>query len=258
MGRSVNGHVGSPSIGEARVRSGNAQVFHPISLNFAGGSKSSNMNLDPMTIYVVDDHAAMRSSLDALLSSVGFSPCLFSSGEEFLAAAGNLDPGILLTDLRMSGIDGLDLVAGLRNRKRDFPAIIMTAHGDVDAAIRALRLGARDFIQKPFRESELLAILQRESEALRNSDTSDAIRVTAQVRLAGLSPREFEVVQGLAQGKTNKSIAHELALSIRTVEMHRSKAMDRLGCRNIAELIAVALHGDIMGMAGGGATPDPS
>jgi two-component system response regulator FixJ len=258
MVRSVNGHVGTLAFRESRVRSGNVQVFHPISLNFADGSKTSSMDLDTMAIYVVDDHAAMRSSLDALLSSFGFSPYLFSSGEEFLAAADNLDPGILLTDLRMSGIDGLDLVARLKNRKREFPAIIMTAHGDVDAAIRALRLGARDFIQKPFRETELLAILQRETEALRNSDTSDAIRLTAQVKLAGLSPREFEVVQGLAQGKTNKSIAHELALSIRTVEMHRSRAMDRLGCRNIAELIAIALHGDIMGMAPGCLTPDPS
>lgn len=258
MDRSVNGHVDSPTIRESRVRSGNVQVFHPISLSFAGGSKTSNMDLHPMTIYVVDDHAAMRSSLDALLSSVGFSPYLFSSGEEFLAAADNLDPGILLTDLRMSGIDGLDLVALLKNRNREFPAIIMTAHGDVDAAIRALRLGARDFIQKPFREAELLAILQREAEALRNSDTSDAIRLTAQIKLAGLTPREFEVVQSLVRGKTNKSIAHELDLSIRTVEMHRSRAMDRLGCRNIAELMAVALHGDILGLASGGFTRNPS
>ncbi|MGH6707306.1 MAG: response regulator transcription factor, partial [Sphingomicrobium sp.] len=108
-----------------------------------------------MTIYVVDDHAPMRRSLDALLASVGFSTCLFSSGEEFLAASDKLDPGILLTDLRMSGMDGLDLVARLKSMNREFPAIIMTAHGDIDAAIRALRLGARDFIQKPFREAEL-------------------------------------------------------------------------------------------------------
>lgn len=211
-----------------------------------------------MTIYVVDDHAAMRRSLDALLVSVGYSTCLFSSGEEFLAAADSLAPGILLTDLRMSGMDGLDLVACLKSRNRDFPAIIMTAHGDIDAAIRALRLGARDFIPKPFREVELLTILQRETEALRHSGTSDAVRLTAEIKLAGLSPREFEVVEGLARGQTNKSIAHELALSIRTVEMHRSRAMDRLGCRNVAELIAIALHGDILGMSGSGRVPSPS
>ena len=256
--RSVNEHVDSPAIGESRVRSGNVQVFYPISLNFAGESKTSNMNLDPMTVYVVDDHAPMRSALDALLSSVGFSTRLFSCAEEFLGAADDLEPGILLTDLRMSGIDGLDLVASLKHRSREFPAIIMTAHGDVDAAIRALRLGARDFIQKPFRESELLAILQRETEVLHNSDTSDAIRLTAQVKLAGLSPREFEVVRGLAKGKTNKALAHDLALSIRTIEMHRSRAMDRLGCRNVAELMAVALHGDILGMACSGLAPDPA
>ena len=233
-------------------------MFQPISLSFADGSKSPETNLDRMTIYVVDDHAAMRRSLDALLVSAGFATCSFSSGEEFLEAADGLDPGILLTDLRMSGMDGLDLVARLKDRNREFPAIIMTAHGDVDAAIRALRLGARDFIQKPFREAELLTVLQREAEALHHSGTSDAARLAAEVKLAGLSPREFEVVRGLALGQTNKSIAHELALSVRTVEMHRARAMDRLGCRNVAELIALALHGDILGMSGGGRAADPS
>ena len=249
-GRSVHGRRSILDPRVLRVPSRNVEVYHPISLNLAGGSKTSNMNLDPMTIYVVDDHAPMRRSLDALLESVGFSTCLFASGEEFLAASADLAPGILLTDLRMSGMDGLDLVARLKAMKLDFPAIIMTAHGDVDAAIRALRLGARDFIQKPFREAELLAILHRETEALRNKGTSDAIRLMAQVKLAELSPRELDGVKGLAHGKTNKAIAHELALSIRTVEMHRSRAMDRLGCRNVAELMAIALHGDVLGMSG--------
>ena len=255
---SVHGYVGFRPTGKLPVRSGNVQVFHSNALDFADGSKTPEMNLDRMTIYVVDDHAAMRRSLDALLASVGFATFSFASGEEFLAAADDLDPGILLTDLRMSGMDGLDLVACLKSRNRDFPAIIMTAHGDVDAAIRALRLGARDFIQKPFREVELLTILQREAEALRNSGTTEAVRLTAEIKLAGLSPREFEVVRALARGQTNKSIAHELALSIRTVEMHRARAMDRLGCRNVAELIAVALHGDILRMACGGSSPELS
>jgi len=233
-------------------------VFHSNSQNFADGSNSPAINLDRMTIYVVDDHAAMRRSLDALLASAGFTILSFASGAEFLAAADDLDPGILLTDLRMSGMDGLDLVSRLKDRKHDFPAIIMTAHGDVDAAIRALRLGARDFIHKPFREVELLTILQREAEALRNSETSEAVRLTAEVKLSGLSSREFEVVRGLARDQTNKSIAHELALSIRTVEMHRARAMDRLGCRSVAELIAIALHGGISGMSGSSRSPDPS
>lgn len=235
-----------------RSRSGNVEVYHPIALNLAGGSKASQMNSDCMAIYVVDDHAAMRKSLDALLGSVGFTTQLFASGEEFLAAAEDLEPGILLTDLRMSGMDGLDLVSCLKTMNCEFPAIIMTAHGDIDAAIRALRLGARDFIQKPFREAELLAIIDREAQALQSSGTSDAVKVMAQLKLEGLTPRELEVVQGLALGKTNKTIAHELALSTRTVEMHRSRAMDRLGCRNIAELMAIALHGDILGMSAGG------
>lgn len=204
-----------------------------------------------MTIYVVDDHAPMRASLDALLAGLGFDVRLFASGEDFFEAFAGIEPGVLLTDLRMSGMNGLDLMASLGNRQRDFPTVIMTAHGDVDAAVSALRLGARDFIQKPFREAELGAILRRESEALRDSETCDAIRLAARAKLANLSQRELEVVKDLALGKTNKLIAHELGLSVRTVEMHRSRAMDRLACRNIAELMAIALHGDVHTMSCG-------
>ena len=147
------------------------------------------MDYEPMTIYVVDDHQPMRTSLEALLSSAGFAAASFAGGEQFLEAVEQLDPGILLTDLRMSGINGLDLIASLKEAHRDFPAIIMTAHGDVDAAVRALRLGARDFIQKPFREAELVAVLQRETEALRSSIASDALRRSA---------REYLLVERVA------------------------------------------------------------
>ena len=225
-------------------------MFHPVSLGITGGSKTANMDYEPMTIYVVDDHQPMRTSLEALLSSAGFAAASFAGGEQFLEAVEQLDPGILLTDLRMSGINGLDLIASLKEAHRDFPAIIMTAHGDVDAAVRALRLGARDFIQKPFREAELVAVLQRETEALRSSIASDALRRSARRKMARLSARELEVVRGLAEGKTNKSIAHDLSLSVRTVEMHRSRAMDRIGCRNIAELMAIAFQGELAPQAG--------
>ena len=202
-----------------------------------------------MTVYVVDDHAPMRASLDALLSSVGFNVTLFASAEEFLDAVPSLIPGVVLSDLRMSGMDGLDLVASLienlGERHRQFPTVIMTAHGDVDSAVRAIRLGARDFIQKPFRETELVAILQREGGSLQDVGLADAMRQAARDRLSGLSPREREVVQELALGRTNKMIAHDLNLSVRTVEMHRSRAMDRLHCCNLAELMTIALHGEI-------------
>ena len=206
------------------------------------------MKIETVTVHVVDDHAPMRESLGALLRGMGFETKLYASGEEFLDAVDGHSPGVLLTDLRMPGMSGLDLITALGSRQADFPAVIMTAHGDVDSAVRALRLGARDFIQKPFREAELVAILRREGEALRDSESSDAVLLAARARLAGLSRRELEVVRGLVLGKTNKLIAHELDLSVRTVEMHRSRAMDRLACRNIAELVALALQGDVQTM----------
>lgn len=224
-------------------------MIHPFGLTGSGGLKGNVGKLETMTIYVVDDHAPMRASLDALLAGFGFEVELFASAEDFLDSVAGRAPGVLLTDLRMSGMSGLELIAALGRRQRDFPSVIMTAHGDVESAIGALRLGARDFIQKPFRENELAAILLRESGALRDSGTSDAVRNAARERLSGLSPRELEVVRGLALGRTNKQIAHELDLSPRTVEMHRSRAMDRLACRNLAELMAIALHGDVQGMA---------
>ena len=226
-------------------------MIHPFGLVGTSGSNSQDANFEIMTIYVVDDHAAMRASLDALLGGFGFRVTLFASAEDFLDAAGTLEPGVLLTDLRMTGMSGLDLIAALGDRRRDFPAVIMTAHGDVESAVGALRLGARDFIQKPFREAELATILYRESGALRDAGASEAIRRAARSRLSALSPRELEVVRELVVGKANKQIAHELDLSVRTVEMHRSRAMDRLACRNLAELMAIAVHGDIGTMPDG-------
>ena len=232
-------------------------MIHPFALTGTDGSKSDVVSIEPVTVHVVDDHAAMRESLGALLGELGFEVRHFACAEELLDAFPVLSPGVLLTDLRMSGLSGLDLIALVAGRRRDFPAVIMTAHGDVDSAISALRLGARDFIQKPFLEAELVTILRREGGALRDSGASDGIRLAARARLAALSPRELEVVRGLALGKTNKLIAHELDLSVRTVERHRSRAMDRLACRNLAELMAIALHGDVRTMPTGDQEPDP-
>lgn len=224
-------------------------MSYSLPLNFAPGTADENLRSVPMAVYVVDDHVPMRASLDALLSGVVFNVALFASAEEFLASVPSLTPGVVLSDLRMSGMDGLDLVASLieilGERHRQFPTVIMTAHGDIDSAVRAIRLGARDFIQKPFRETELVDILEREGRALQHAGVADAVRETARAKLAGLSPREREIVQELVLGRTNKMIAHHLNLSVRTVEMHRSRAMDRLHCCNLAELMAIALHGEI-------------
>lgn len=196
-------------------------------------------------IYVVDDHAPMRASLKALLGDRGIVRT-FGSAEEFLEIADSLSPGILLTDIRMDGMTGLQLVAQLSSDQSRFRPIIMTAHGDVDAAIAALRAGACDFLQKPFREEELIGIIDREANRLDGPSSGHALRDEAQALLRTLSPRELEVAQGLMRGGTNKSIAHDLGLSVRTVEMHRARAMARLGCKTLAELVSLCLLGDAL------------
>ena len=233
-------------------------MIHPFALAGPGGSKSGAVKIETVTVHVVDDHEPMRESLGALLRGMGFEVNLFESGEAFSKGLAGLSPGVLLTDLRMPGMSGLDLIASLGSRQGDFPTVIMTAHGDMDSAVSALRLGARDFIQKPFREAELVAILEREAAALLDSGSSDSVRLAARARLAGLSRRELEVVRGLVLGRTNKQIAHQLEISVRTVEMHRSRALDRLACRNLAELVSLALQGEIQTMGDADQPGDPA
>lgn len=187
-------------------------------------------------VYVVDDSTEMCLSLDALLSAYGCDVSTFGSPLEFLGRIDDLERGILLIDLRMDDLDGLEVLRRLDGYRDRFSIIMMTAHGDVEIAVKAIKIGASDFIQKPFRDEALLGMIAQAATELsvredRSSKSTDM-----------LTGRERDVAERLAKGLSNKQISYDLGISVRTVEMHRARAMQRLGCKSFAELLRALLH----------------
>ncbi|ETI60239.1 chemotaxis protein CheY [Sphingobium sp. C100] len=197
---------------------------------------------DPYPIYVVDDDEAIRRSLSFLLKTSGFAVQMFEGGLPFLKAAAGLEPGCVLLDVRMPDMDGLEVQRELRARGVMLPVVIMTGHGDVDMAVAAMKAGASDFIEKPFEKAALLACIaaaQRQSVAERGLS---ARAQEAQARLNALTDRERDVLDGLIQGLPNKTIAYDLGISPRTVEIHRANLMQKLEVRSLAEALRIAFH----------------
>jgi two-component system response regulator FixJ len=192
------------------------------------------------TVHVVDDDAAVRRSLERLLDSAGLHAISYETSLAFLDAAPNLLPGCLLLDVKMPGMDGLELQAVLRQSHVLIPVIMMTGHGDVQSAVRAMKNGALDFIEKPYSDDVLLRAIEA---ALARVDGADLGHETAEAakRIATLTPREHEVLVALVRGRPNKVIASDLGISIRTVEVHRARMMDRLGVRQFAEAVRLAV-----------------
>jgi len=188
-------------------------------------------------VQVIDDDRAMRDSLDFLLGSAGFSVELYDSAEAFLAAP--VSGGCVLTDIRMGGLDGLELLARLRTAGRDIPVIVMTGHGDVPLAVKAMKLGAADFVEKPFDGEALIAAVQAALAAGPAPAATPSPELAA--RLASLSQREQQVLQGLIDGRTNKEIARGFDLSPRTVEVYRAKLMSKMQAGSISELVRFAI-----------------
>jgi len=192
-------------------------------------------------IYVVDDDEAVRTSLLALFEANGYASRSFSSAQEFLAAAPGLHPGCLIADIRMPGMDGLEMQQRLIGRGLPFPFIVITGHGDVPLAVRAMKAGALDFIEKPFAADTILDKAKSGLDCLGAPRQVDELTATATVRLKMLSPREREVLEGLLTGLSNKSIAYELGISPRTVEIHRARVMEKMGVRSLSELVRMGL-----------------
>ena len=192
------------------------------------------------TVHVVDDDAAVRRSLERLLDSAGLHAISYETSLAFLDASPKLQPGCLLLDIKMPGMDGLELQAVLRQSDVLIPVIMMTGHGDVQSAVRAMKNGAVDFIEKPYSDDVLLGAIEA---ALARVDRPDLGRETAEAaeRIATLTPREHEVLLALVMGRPNKIIASDLGISIRTVEVHRARMMDRLGVRQLAEAVRLAV-----------------
>jgi two-component system, LuxR family, response regulator FixJ len=191
-------------------------------------------------VHVVDDDAAIRRSLERLLASAGFTPVSYETSVAFLGAASGRLTGCVLLDLWMPGMDGLEVQAHLRQMDVLLPVIVMTAGGDVQTAVRAMKAGAIDFIEKPFDDEVLLSAIEASLAPAGYGDRADEI-LDAERRLGALSPRERQVLDALLAGRPNKVIAYDLGLSVRTVEVHRARMMERLGVRHLSQAIRVAV-----------------
>ncbi|MBS0502520.1 MAG: response regulator transcription factor [Proteobacteria bacterium] len=199
---------------------------------------------DPI-VYVVDDEGEVRRSLGFFLKTVGFLPRPYLSGEDFLSDAADLAPGCVLLDVRLGGISGLDVIEALGPGRCRLPVIVMTGHGDVAMAVKSMKLGAIDFLEKPFEEEALVAALKRGFELLAHRAHAEEERRDAERLMAALSPRERNVLSLLSEGKSNKEVALELDLSVRTVEMHRAAMFDRLSVRSLPEALRIAFRAGI-------------
>jgi two-component system, LuxR family, response regulator FixJ len=193
-------------------------------------------------VYVIDDDEAIRRSLTFLLRTAGILVRTYEGGEEFLRDAPQLAAGCVITDVRMPGMDGLELVRRLKAADLPLTPIVITGHGDIPLAVEAMRAGAVDFIEKPVRDDVLLAAVDRAFQAASASpaetDTGDE---EMRALFATLSPREREVVGAVVQGKTNKMIAREFDISPRTIEVHRANVMMKTGARTLSDLVRMAL-----------------
>jgi two-component system response regulator FixJ len=192
-------------------------------------------------VHVVDDDEAVRSSLRFLIRSVGLQAQAYDSAQEFLKSYDPRQPGCLLLDVRMPGMSGLELQQELNRRGATLPVIFITGHGDVPMAVAAMQYGAFDFLQKPFRDQDLLDRVQRAMARDAESRSRLAARAEIRSRLATLTPRELEVMDLVTSGKANKVVGADLGVSQRTVEIHRAHVMEKMGAGSLAELVRMVL-----------------
>ena len=192
-------------------------------------------------VHVVDDDEAVRSSLRFLIRSVGLQAQVYDSAQEFLKSYDPRQPGCLLLDVRMPGMSGLELQQELNRRGATLPVIFITGHGDVPMAVEAMQCGAFDFLQKPFRDQDLLDRVQR--AMARDAETRGRLAARAEIRsrLATLTPRELEVMKLVTSGKANKVVGADLGVSQRTVEIHRAHVMEKMAASSLAELVRMVL-----------------
>ena len=197
--------------------------------------------IDQQTVYVVDDDKAVRDSLIWLLESVGLRVQAFASATDFLAILADDTRGCLVVDLRLPGMSGLDLLDQLHQRKASLPAIMVTGHGDVPAAVRAMKVGAIDFIEKPYNDEVLLDRIRTALSIDIESYESIEYKRDVQSRVERLTPREKQVMKLVVQGKLNKQVASELGLSHKTIEVHRAHVMEKMDVGSLAELVRMSI-----------------
>jgi len=199
------------------------------------------MNQGLPIVFVVDDDAAVRNSLRLLVKSVGLTATALASAQEFLASYDPLQPGCLVLDVRMPGMSGLELQQRLNLRGAVLPVIFITGHGDVPMAVEAMQHGAFDFLQKPFRDQDLMDRIQRALEKDRANRAELGKRSHIREQHETLTPREREVLALVASGKANKVMAADLGVSQRTIEIHRARVMEKMGASSLAHLVRMVL-----------------
>ncbi|MDV2114690.1 response regulator transcription factor [Alcaligenes faecalis] len=195
----------------------------------------------PCTIYVVDDDEAVRDSLRWLLEANGYRVRCFASGEEFLSAYDPTQVAVLIVDVRMPGMSGLELQEALITRKSTIPIVFITGHGDVPMAVSTMKKGAVDFLEKPFNEADLRMIVSRMIEQATTRASQAQAQKDQQEVLGRLTAREQQVLERIVAGRLNKQIAGDLNISIKTVEAHRANIMEKLEVTTVADLMKIAL-----------------
>jgi two-component system response regulator FixJ len=193
-------------------------------------------------VYVIDDDEAMRDSLNFLLDAADFHVTLFESAQHFLDALPNAEFGCVVSDVRMPGIDGIELLKRLKASHNAFPVLIMTGHGDVPLAVEAMKLGAVDFLEKPFEDDRLIGMIDVALKQAESGARSEAAAQDIAARVESLSPRERQVMEGLVAGLSNKMIAREYDISPRTIEVYRANVMTKLQANSLSELVRLAMR----------------
>lgn len=203
--------------------------------------------MSDVAVYVIDDDDAARESLEFLMRSASFPVTAYDSAAAFLRALPGIVSGCIITDVRMPGLSGIELLRHLRAVGVKLPVIVITGHGDVPIAVEAMKLGAADFFEKPFDGDKMIAAVQSALSNCRRDADRDAERRVLQGRLATLTPRERDVLEGLVAGNANKVIAHNLGISPRTVEIYRANVMTKMKSGSLSELVRMTLHAGDLG-----------
>jgi len=197
-------------------------------------------------VYVIDDDAAMRDSLNFLLDAANFEVALFETATNFLEVLPRLDFGCVISDIRMPGIDGIELLRRMKLLDSRFPIVIITGHGDVPLAVEAMKLGAVDFLEKPFEDDRLIGIIEAAIRQTEPAAKDEAVTQDIAARIESLSPRERQVMDGLIAGLSNKMIARNYDISPRTIEVYRANVMTKMQAGSLSELVRLAMRAGLL------------
>ena len=208
------------------------------------------MPSDKSTVHVIDDDEAVREALTFQLGSAGIDVRTYDSATGFLKVAPTVQAGCIITDVRMPDLSGIELLRRLRELKVAVPVIVITAHADIPLAVEAMRIGATDFLEKPFEDEVLLASVRSALESGNREQKRQTERSNIEARLAALSNRERDVLEGLVAGRANKQIAYDLGISPRTIEIYRANLMTKMQASSLSNLVRMALIAGILGSSG--------